>query len=166
MYENIGVISEQIDELLLRKLDLMEDKIRKNIQMETFLKNGHIELAKAKYIRGKESISISQIPNNEVLKSLFDVETKVLKEDYGTVPCFDISLKKSNEMNEPGNPIKWFGVLVPQNLRNSQKYFQEAIYLSAKIANIQMELIYILSRLKTLYMEKSNLNCSDNTKTE
>ncbi|XP_011637880.1 coiled-coil domain-containing protein 115-like [Pogonomyrmex barbatus] len=161
MNKSMDVLSEEIDELMLRKLELMEEKVRENIQMEALLKDGHIELAKAKYIRGKENISILQVPNNkDTVTSLFDLETKMTTDD-DTVPCFDISFKKSNDVDEPGDPIKWFGVLVPQNLKNSQKRFQESIYLAAKIANIQAELISVFSKLKALYVQKDNL-CSLN----
>lgn len=163
MNKNIDALSEEIDELMLRKLELIEEKVRDTIQMETLLKDGHIELAKAKYIRGKENISMLQVPNNEdTVTSLFDLETKTTDEGNDTVPCFDISFKKlNNDTDGPGDPIKWFGVLVPQNLKNSQKRFQESIYLAAKIANIQAELISILSKLETLCIQKDSL-CSPN----
>lgn len=163
MNKNVDIVSEEIDDLLLRKLELVEEKVRGNIQMETLLKDGHIELAKAKYIRGKENISMLQVPNNEdTVTSLFDLETKTMNEDNNTVPCFDISFKKlSDDTDGPGDPIKWFGVLVPQNLRNSQKRFQESIYLAAKIANVQADLTSVLSKLKTLCIQKDSL-CSPN----
>lgn len=159
MGKSIDAVSEEIDELLLHKLDLMEEKVRANILMETSLKDGYIELAKAKYIRGKESISILQIPNNEdTVVSLFDLETKVTEENGDTTACFDISLKESNDqVDKLTDPIKWYGVLVPQNLRNSQKSFQQSVYLATKVANIQVELISVLSKLKTLYIKKSEL---------
>ncbi|XP_012063990.1 PREDICTED: coiled-coil domain-containing protein 115-like [Atta cephalotes] len=164
MSKNVDVLSEEIDELMLRKLELIEEKVHGNIQMETLLKDGHIELAKAKYIRGKENISMLQVPNNEdTVTSLFDLETKTINEDNDMIePCFDISFKKlSDDADGPKDPIKWFGVLVPQNLKNSQKRFQESIYLAAKIANTQAELISVLSKLKTLCIEKDS-SCSPN----
>nr|XP_012222666.1 PREDICTED: coiled-coil domain-containing protein 115 [Linepithema humile] len=160
MDKNIDVISEKIDELLLHKLELMEEKVGANIQMETLLKDGHIELAKAKYIRGKENISILQVPNNDdTMISLFDLETKINKDD--NTASLDISLKKSNDEAESKDPIKWFGVLVPQSLRNSQKRFQDSIYFATKIANVQAELTSVLSKLETLHLQKDSL-CSPN----
>lgn len=159
MDKNTDVISEKIDELLLHKLELMEERVSASIQMETLLKDGHIELAKAKYIRGKENISILQVPNNDDTVSLFDLETKINEDD--NTASLDISFKKSSNEAELKDPIKWFGVLVPQSLRNSQKRFQESIYLAAKIANVQAELISVLSKLKTLHLEKDSL-CSPN----
>ncbi|XP_014475258.1 PREDICTED: coiled-coil domain-containing protein 115-like [Dinoponera quadriceps] len=161
MNKSIDALSEEIDELLLHKLELIEEKIRGNIQMEILLKDGYIELAKAKYIRGKQNIGILQVPSNtDTMISLFDLETKVTNENDNTVQYFDISLKKSNnESDSPGDPIKWFGVLVPQNLKNSQKRFQESVYLATKIANIQVQLASVFSKLKTLYTQKHNLRC-------
>ncbi|XP_072755890.1 coiled-coil domain-containing protein 115 isoform X2 [Anoplolepis gracilipes] len=167
MNKSMDALSEEIDELLLRKLELMEEKVRENVQMETLLKDGHIELAKAKYIRGKENISMLQVPNNEdTVTSLFDLETNVTNDNENTEVNFDISLKKSsNETDGPRDPVKWFGVLVPQNLKNSQKRFQESIYLAAKVANVQAELSSVLSKLKGLYVEKDNLSSPNDIKT-
>lgn len=166
MSKSIDVLSEEIDELLLRKLELMQEKVQENVQMETLLKDGHIELAKAKYIRGKENISILQVPNDEdTVTSLFDLETNVNDNDEPAV-YFDISLKKSSsETDEPKDPVKWFGVLVPQNLKKSQKRFQESIYLAVKIANVQAELTSVLSKLKALYIEKDSLCSANDVKT-
>lgn len=151
---------EEIDELLVRNLELMQEKLRKSIEIENLLKSGFIELAKARYIRGKESIGILQVPNDEdTVKSLFDLRTEMTDDDddgdaaAAAAISFDVSLKKSNaedEEDEPSDPLKWFGVLVPQNLKNSQKRFQESVYLAASIANTQAELDSVRSRLKTL----------------
>lgn len=168
MNKSIDALSREIDELLLYKLELIEEKIRGNIQMEILLKDGYIELAKAKYIRGKENIGILQVPSNtDVMVSLFNLETTEISENDNTVPStFDISLKTSNnEVDCPSDPIRWFGVLVPQNLKTSQKRFQESVYLAIKIANIQVQLVSVFSKLKTLYIQKSNLHCQDNIAT-
>lgn len=157
MHKNIDDICNAIDKLVLRNLELMEEKVSTNIQMELLLRSGHIELAKAKYICGKESISILQIPvHTENIKSLFELESKFKEESEDTVPFFDISLREESEFGEDiKNPAKWFGVLVPQNLRTAQKRFQESVYLATKIANIQCELDSISNKLKALYLLKN-----------
>ncbi|XP_032675161.1 coiled-coil domain-containing protein 115-like [Odontomachus brunneus] len=163
MNKSIDTLSEEIDELLLRKLELIEEKIRETIQMEWLLKDGYIELAKAKYICGKENIGILQVPSNtDTMISLFNLETKIMNENDDTRSCFDISLKNfNNEVNKPADPIKWFGILVPQNLKNSQQRFQESVYHAIKIANIQMQLVSVFSKLQKLYIQKNNLLCQN-----
>lgn len=50
---------------------------------------------------------------------------------------------KSKPANQ--DPLKWFGVLVPQTLRLSQKSFQNAIQLAVEMANLQHRLLTIKS---------------------
>lgn len=125
--------------------------------MENFLREGHIELAKARYIRGKESMGRLQLPTkDEEVTSLFDLETTISEENE--VPHFDISLKKSNDSDQDiQDPIKRFGVLVPQNLRNAQKNFQESLYLATKVANVSAELLGTQNELESLINVKKCL---------
>lgn len=151
-------ICESLDKLTLKNLELMEEKIRTNIEMETILREGHIELAKARYIRGKESIGCLQIPSeDEEITSLFHLET--IKSNETDVPVFDISLKKS-EKDIP-NPIRRFGVLVPQNLKNAQKRFQESLYITAKIANVSAQLLNIQNEFQSLMRVKKKISTND-----
>ena len=131
--------------------------------MENLLREGHIELAKARYIRGKESMGRLQLPTkDEEIASLFDLETTISENNQ--VPHFDISLKKSNDSDQDiPDPIKRFGVLVPQNLRNAQKRFQESLYLATKAANVSAELFDTQNQLQSLFNEKKSL-CDDSSK--
>ena len=164
MHESIDDICKAIDENLLRNLELMQEKIDVNVQMEKILRDGYIELAKAKYIRGKESISVLQIPVEDEIVTLFELETKLTEETGKIVPNFDISLKKSdNSGDEIQDPIKWFGVLVPQSLRIAQKRFQESLYLIVRAANIQAEITSVVDKLQSLYFLK-HTSCSNDPK--
>ncbi|XP_076239399.1 vacuolar ATPase assembly protein VMA22 [Calliopsis andreniformis] len=167
MHESIDDICKAIDENLLRNLELMEEKISINCQIENILKDGHIELAKAKYIRGKENISILQVPEDEEkVSSLFELETKLTEETGKIIPNFDISLKQlDKDSGEIQDPIKWFGVLVPQSLRIAQKRFQESLYLVVRAANVQAEIASVLDKLQSLYFLK-NASCSIDANTE
>ncbi|XP_031776884.1 coiled-coil domain-containing protein 115 [Nasonia vitripennis] len=90
--------------------------------------------------------------------SLFDLETSYSKgeqEKIKDIPNLDISLKKSNKEEEtPQDPIKWFGVLVPQSLKTAQKHFQDALYLAVKIANVQAQLTKVTSQSESLKLLK------------
>ncbi|XP_043266150.1 coiled-coil domain-containing protein 115-like [Colletes gigas] len=165
MHESIDDICKAIDENLLHNLELMEEKISVNVQLENVLRKGHIELAKAKYIRGKESISILQVPDNdEKVATLFELETKITEETGKIIPNFDISLKKLDKEDEIQDPIKWFGVLVPQSLRIAQKRFQESLYFAIRAANIQAEITSISDKLQSLYFLKNDSCVTNNVK--
>ncbi|KOC63501.1 Coiled-coil domain-containing protein 115 [Habropoda laboriosa] len=156
MHEGIDDICRAIDDNLLRNLELMQEKVNVNVQMENILRDGYIELAKAKYIRGKESISVLQVPvDDEKVVSLFELETKLTEETGIIIPNFDISLKTLGKgEDEIQDPIKWFGVLVPQSLRIAQKRFQESLCLAVRAANIQAEVTSVLDKLQSLYFLK------------
>lgn len=142
-----------MDDLTMLSLNLMEEKIVANIELEKLLRDGHIELAKARYIQGKETVGMLQVPvDEEQLSSLFNLETSLLKSEKKDVevPHFDISMKLKTSEGDLQDPIKWFGVLVPQSLKNAQKRFQEALYLVVKLANIQAKLLAIPTELNAL----------------
>ncbi|XP_014230785.1 coiled-coil domain-containing protein 115 isoform X2 [Trichogramma pretiosum] len=125
-----------LDDLSIKNLELMEEKIKLTIKLENLTRQGNIEMAKARYIRGKESIGMLQVPHEDNdMKSVFELETSY--DDQ--VPNFDISLRTDAE-----DPIKWFGVLVPQSLRSAQKYFREATYAAVELANINGKLLRIM----------------------
>ena len=158
MEKNIDEICEELDNLTLRSLQLMDEKIAVNIEMEKIIREGYIELAKARYIRGKESIGPLQIPKDGQMNSLFELETSSIDKNGNDLPSFDISLKIEKDNSEKlQDPIKWFGVLVPQNLRTAQKRFQESLYLIVRAANISSELDTIPGDLESLKSLKATL---------
>lgn len=158
MEKSIEAVCEELDTLSLRSLDLMEKKVSVNIELEKLIREGHIELAKARYIRGKESIGILQIPQDGQVNPLFELERNSIERRGKDLPNFDISLKASKQNGEkPYDPLKWFGVLVPQNLKSAQKRFQESLYLIVEAANINSELDSIPKELETLRTLKKKL---------
>ncbi|XP_034936359.1 coiled-coil domain-containing protein 115 [Chelonus insularis] len=138
MNVDIENVCEKLDILMLHILKLTEEKISVTLQLENQMKEGFIELAKARYIRGKESVGLIQVPQDTPISSLLDLELSFNKNP--SIPHFDIRMKNKEENVEHQDPIRWFGVLVPQSLKTSQKRFQESIYLSVRMANIVAEL--------------------------
>ncbi|XP_061470387.1 coiled-coil domain-containing protein 115 [Rhineura floridana] len=55
------------------------------------------------------------------------------------------------------NPLNWFGILVPQSLRQAQKTFQEGIHLAAEIASLQSEIETIRRCYRELLGKKQDL---------
>ncbi|KAL8164165.1 UNVERIFIED_CONTAM: hypothetical protein K2H54_047097 [Gekko kuhli] len=55
------------------------------------------------------------------------------------------------------DPLTWFGILVPQSLRQAQKTFQEGIRLAAEIASMQNEIETTRRRYRALLEEKRQL---------
>ncbi|KAF6209570.1 hypothetical protein GE061_015318 [Apolygus lucorum] len=64
------------------------------------------------------------------------------------------SPKKRDAMQDP---LKWFGVLVPQNMRLAQTSFNKAIEISIDLANVQLEMNSVREKFTTLVVEKKDL---------
>ena len=61
-----------------------------------------------------------------------------------------ISCNKKKNLSEAKDPIKWFGVLVPNSLRQTQGAFVKALELSVDCANIQSQINSTIERQKYL----------------
>ncbi|XP_077431145.1 vacuolar ATPase assembly protein VMA22 [Vanacampus margaritifer] len=59
-----------------------------------------------------------------------------------------------SELNPQQNPLQWFGILVPQSLKQAQLSFKQVIELSAEIATLQVQIVNTRQELKRHFQEK------------
>jgi hypothetical protein len=67
-------------------------------------------------------------------------------------------LNKDRKMSTRGScsdPLRWFGVLVPQSLRSAKKIFNEAVEMAIQVTNLQMKLEQMRTKYQQLLIEKS-----------
>ncbi|XP_052082343.1 coiled-coil domain-containing protein 115-like [Mytilus californianus] len=64
------------------------------------------------------------------------------------------STHNSNNTKKNNDPIKWFGVLVPQSLRQSQAYFKQATDNVIKVSNLKSKVMHLKEQYKSLQKEK------------
>ena len=62
-----------------------------------------------------------------------------------------------NAVSAVKDPIKWFGVLVPQALRQCQDKFSRAIEICIHIANAKVRFTQLQTAYRSLYKEKLSL---------
>ncbi|XP_074537974.1 coiled-coil domain-containing protein 115 [Halichoeres trimaculatus] len=62
------------------------------------------------------------------------------EEASGEKTC-EVTPVKKTEHNPQQDPLKWFGILVPQSLKQAQSSFKQVIELSAEIANLQIAVL-------------------------
>uniref|UniRef100_UPI00398E9F28 coiled-coil domain-containing protein 115 n=1 Tax=Pristiophorus japonicus TaxID=55135 RepID=UPI00398E9F28 len=55
------------------------------------------------------------------------------------------------------DPLKWFGILVPQSLRLAQTSFKEVMELAAEVATLQSSLVSTKAQYQTLLRQKHKL---------
>lgn len=180
MSDDILEVCRELDDLMIHALDLMEEQIKCKLKLQETMKSSCLNLAKARYIMGHNSISSLQLPTEESAEiaaqrtvassvetkknfeyMVFELHTinpakissgaqeeensirrKVSKGGSESTGKEDLNHKKSEEKGivVAADPIKWFGYLVPQNLRQAQKGFHATLELVVQSANIQSEL--------------------------
>ena len=66
-----------------------------------------------------------------------------------------------SEKNKPKDPIKWFGVLVPQPLRDSQSRFKRAAEISVGLASKKAEMETLRKKYHQLQVVKNDIMNSE-----
>ncbi|XP_028266536.1 vacuolar ATPase assembly protein VMA22 [Parambassis ranga] len=73
---------------------------------------------------------------------------KDTSESEGSEKSPEINPVQKSDQNPQQDPLKWFGILVPQSLKQAQMSFKQVIELSAEIATLQAAVLNIRQELK------------------
>lgn len=158
MSPNLNKICEVLDKLTIDALTLMEQEIQVKLELEKSMSDGEAHLAKSRYIMGQNYVSTLQLPTEN--SSEFNASAVLNVEENSDVfsdKTLDLEFKKDDQ--ECKNPLRWFGVFVPQNLHYAQAKFKQALVWAAKSANIQIQLNNTLSDITKLESIKRSASC-------
>ncbi|XP_033763141.1 coiled-coil domain-containing protein 115-like [Pecten maximus] len=195
MMDSSKEIEEKLDGLVLEFFSTLEDLYKAQSCLNEEMKNGFLQMSRARYNMGAKAISQSQYDEHKMaasVKVVIDDDNKggnafvinnVTRSVKSEIPEKDtavetVGLRKRNvqkseqdtEEKEPANqkdknpgetnisvdkkrlpdPLNWFGVLVPQSLRQSQASFKQAVEQAVNIANL---------KLKIAELRKDYINC-------
>lgn len=153
--EDIDKICAILDKLTLDALLLIEEEIQTKLNIEDAMSSGETNLAKARYIMGQNKVSAIQLPteNSPEFTAPVKVYTSQDEKLYGE--SYEIHLTEKTD--NVHNPIKWFGILVPQTVTLAQKMFQQALQWAVKAVNIQNELNQTMDKINNLKEIKSQM---------
>ena len=140
--ENWTELCLALDDLTLRKIDLLDEQLMLMKNIEDVMASGFLNMAKSRYISGERSVTVLQVPGEE---SELQASTKVVSDSSGQMEL----IKVPNGVD----PLKWFGILVPGSLRQSQQAFRKAIELVIDVVNTRKEFQRTLSE----YNQKHNV---------
>ena len=176
-------LETELSELSLQLLCLSQDLVTAKLRLESAARAGWILLAKARYVRG--GVSMDQVPAGEgetEMVARVRLETRECLQD-NKVRYFHHSLLEEGQdegdeeddgLKQRGadgtrrrdgrkrdlntsEPLKWFGILTPPTLRQSQENFKTAAELAVECANIQSEMMGVSNRIKFIQRSiKSN----------
>ncbi|XP_067448405.1 coiled-coil domain-containing protein 115 [Thunnus thynnus] len=71
------------------------------------------------------------------IKSKKDITEKEASEEASSEKAPEVPPVRKSDQNPQQDPLKWFGILVPQSLKQAQSSFKQVIDLSAEIATLQ-----------------------------
>ena len=108
-----------------------------------------------------QKVSLSEYKRQEINVKFkyLSLETGLSKSKVENLDSGLVNRKQKPEKSEEvktKDPIKWFGVLVPQTLRQSQKHFSKAVELSVEATNIQNEIRGLLGQRHYLTRQLKN----------
>lgn len=155
---NLKDIDDELDKLSMRILELMNEHIGCKINLERAVRSGCIDLAKTRYIQGQTQVSAMNIPSED-LTATKTVMLSTTKEGKHT---FELKNENSNENTDDKpkknkqDPLKWFGILVPSNLRQGQAWFVKALDLSVQSANISADILVSVDKFEKLLNTKKS----------
>jgi hypothetical protein len=138
-------LCDNLDELTLKQVDYLDETLTLMSKLENHLTNGFIDLAKSRYISGERTVSTMQIPGEE---SDIEPTTTIIRNEENK-----LMISRNKEANDP---LKWFGVLVPTSLRQSQSAFKQVLETAVEILNARNEWLNALEEAKTLSAEKNS----------
>lgn len=69
-------------------------------------------------------------------------------EDASSKKSPEVNPVRKSEQSPQQDPLKWFGILVPQSLKQAQSSFKQVIELSAEIATLQIAVLNTRQELK------------------
>lgn len=149
MSSDVNTICEVLDKLTIDALTLMEQEIQTKLELEKSMSDGEAHLAKSRYIMGHNFVSTLQLPTEN--SNEFNASAVLnVEENSNTASDKTLDLEFKKDDPECANPLRWFGVFVPQNLHYAQTKFKQALVWAAKSANIQIQLNNTLSNITRL----------------
>jgi len=144
--DSLELLCQKLDDLSLLQVDQLDEQLSLMSRLESNLMSGYINLAKSRYINGERSVSATQIPGEE---SDVDPSIKVARDSNDKLEI----IRNANG----SNTLKWFGVLVPSSLRQSQTFFQKVLEIAVEVVNVREEAEKSLREYNQLIESKQNV---------
>ncbi|XP_054464488.1 coiled-coil domain-containing protein 115 [Anoplopoma fimbria] len=88
------------------------------------------------------------------IKPKKDMTEKEASEETSSEKAPEVTPVRKSDQNPQQDPLKWFGILVPQSLKHAQSSFQQVVELSAEIATLQTAVLNTRRELKHSMKDK------------
>lgn len=149
-------ICELIDKLTIDMFELIEEKIQCELKIENGTKEGQMHMAKTRFIKGSNYVSKSQLPteNGNFIEPLVTISEH---KDELNANKLELELHTIDKENNFVDPLRWFGILVPESLQQARTKYQQCLHYVIECANTQLKLHNTLVNIKKLLNIKNNI---------
>lgn len=110
-----------------------------------------------RFAQGQNSVSVLQLPSEEEPRSFCALKT--VSRSGKDKPDFQLETHEVDLESDHVDPIKWFGILVPQTLKTARERYEKSTELVVEIANVEQKLkrnYQILGKLRTVKADFEN----------
>lgn len=129
------------------------------------LENGEVDFSterlkqKGSNEDGKDARPIEDIGPQEEgvrrrIKPKKEITEKEAHEEVNSQQAPEVTSVRKSDQNPQQDPLKWFGILVPQSLKQAQSSFKQVIELSAEIATLQTAVLNTRQKLENSMKDK------------
>ncbi|XP_070712276.1 coiled-coil domain-containing protein 115-like [Pempheris klunzingeri] len=113
---------------------------------------------------GKDVGSIEDIgPQEEGVRRRNKPKKANTEKEASSKRAPEVTPARKSDQNPQQDPLKWFGILVPQSLKQAQSSFKQVIELSAEIATLQTAVLITRQDLKLSLRDKHSLQEKSST---
>lgn len=136
------------------------------IKIEEAMTEGELHISKTRYIMGHKTVSALQLPtgNGTQIDPSLTIEECVDDASMFGNPRLKLNIEnfikpeeKTEESKNVLDPVKWFGVLVPRDLRAAQNKFRSSVEWIVDSANIQIRINQTCEKMVQLEHLKKEL---------
>lgn len=170
MSDKLTAINEQLDELLMKNLELLQDYISITTECESHQKTGFLNLAKARYIQGFHTVSKDCLYSEEYEderpalltvtreKSRMELEHNEFSKRPITFQEPSLNVNADSSLETQIN--KQFGFLSSSSLKSAKGDFRKCLEKTVERAKILEQISAVQEQSKILMKEKVEIEKS------
>lgn len=143
---DVEKLNEKLDTYAVEMIECYQDLLAERVLLEKFLKDGFLNMSKARSIMGCASLSRLQIPENTMT-------AQVRVNEYADESKDDVKANRFDLIRETGMPM-WIGPFSPLSLKNSQKDFSRTLDIIVSLAEKQNRLRGLIDAYNRVSKEK------------
>ena len=152
----MDTLCEQIDKLTINYLEEFGHLLASKQILDDTIKQGYFNLSRARVIMGVNNLSRLQYSE----KNPMTASTKI------SISSDPFAIDKETDHEHADDTLKWFGLLSPQVLKQSQKSFQQTIDLALEVCQRQDKICQLKAELQRLLKEKKDFLTKENLNEE